>query len=77
MVKRFFSSVAWFLFLISVIVVAVYGLVQLWIPIPHKATINEFAVFSIGVFILSRMKSIISDVFFWSFEVHKMLNEKE
>jgi hypothetical protein len=77
MVKRFFSSVAQFLFLALVIIGAVYGVAQLWLPIPHKETVNGFTIFAIGLFILLRMKSIISDMFFWSTEVHKILNEKE
>jgi hydrogenase/urease accessory protein HupE len=77
MVKRFFSSVARFLFLAWMIIGAIYGVAQLWLPIPHKATVNEFTIFAIGLLILLRMKSIIEDMFFWSTEVHKILNEKE
>ena len=76
MVKRFFSSLSRLFFLTVVCAVAVWGVAQVFIVLPHSGEVNKWIVFSFSVFMVWSSKEIGYDYAYWFRCMKKALNQE-
>lgn len=77
MVKRFFESTLRFATLLVVFSVAVWGGVQMFVDLPHKALINSWMALGFTAVVVYHIKDLAYDLGFWGREIKKTYNGQE
>lgn len=77
MVKRFFESAFRLVMLLMALCVAVWGGVQMFVDVPHKALINSWLILAFTVVVIYHIKDFAYDLGFWGREIKKTYNGQE